>query len=141
MDKGTPRSYPATKTLLQTPTRLSLKWVLLTVMSLYVAKFFSTAPYSTHSKTRTTGTPTNLIQSVVSIVSFILSFSRSLRSHVHVLIDSPELGPGADLGPSGVSTSSSASPTRSPQGRVIQTRAQSWVVPLVVFQQSSLPLP
>jgi hypothetical protein len=44
----------------------------------------------------------------------ILSFSASLRSHIHFLIDKPELGPGAVLGPSAVSTSSSTSPSTSP---------------------------
>jgi hypothetical protein len=83
-------------------------------MSRYVAKlFFYGTVITTHSRTRTSGTPANRIQSVVSIVSPILSFSPCYSLTSTFLIDSPELGPGAVLGPSGVS-SSSASPTISP---------------------------
>jgi hypothetical protein len=88
------------------------------LMSRYVAKFsFYRTVITTHSRTRTSGTPTNLIQSVVSIVSPILSFPPCHGLTSAFLIDSPELGPGAVLGPSGVSTSSRASPTRSPPGK------------------------
>jgi hypothetical protein len=70
-------------------------------MSRYVAEFsFYGTVITTHSRTRTSGMPANRIQSVVSIVSSILCCSPSLRSHTLFLIDSPELGPGAVLGPS-----------------------------------------
>jgi hypothetical protein len=65
---------------------------------------------------RTIGTLTNRIPSVVSIVSPLSFLSLLFTVSLHVLIDSPELGPGSILGPSSVSvtpTSSSASPTSS----------------------------
>ena len=70
------------------------------LMSRYVAEFsFYDTVITTHFRTRTSGTPANHIQSVVSVVS--LSFVVFPRYGLtQFLLDSPELGPGAVLGPS-----------------------------------------
>ena len=85
-------------------------------MSRYVVKFsFYGTVVTTRSRTRTSGTPTNLIQPVVSIVSLsFFCFPLRYRLTSTFLIDSPELGPGAVLGPSGVSTPPGTSPTVPP---------------------------
>ena len=55
------------------------------LMSRYVATlFFQGTVITTHSRTRTTGIPANRIQSVVSIIAPIFSFSLSSRSHLNL---------------------------------------------------------
>jgi hypothetical protein len=95
-------------------------------MSQYVAKFSSVALITTHSRTRTTGTPTNRIPLVVSIVS--LSSPRGPRYGLTPLfyIDTPEVDSGSLIGPSStysLSPSSTGSPTPLPRGRSSDTGA------------------
>ncbi len=68
--------------------------------------FPSTVPLiTTHSRMRTFGTTINRRASVVNIISPILFFS-CYSSSSTISIDSPELGPGAILGPSSHTSSS-----------------------------------
>ena len=76
---------------------------------------------TTHSRTKTFGTPMNRMPLVVSIVSLTFSFFRRYPFSSTFHIDDPEYGPGAISGASGVYTSSAsasftASRTAAPKG-------------------------